>query len=1008
MALQKQTMQLSITDGLDLKTDDKNVLPTRFTNLENVRFTKSMGLRKSNGFRLLNKNIFDTANEISDIQAATSFNDELLVYSDKNLYSFSDVQQEWIDKGEVQALTGSTESIFSGNQGKIKSSYTILENIGIYIVIDISFSGFKYFIRDEISKTILFTGSVAGLYDEPFVTVLGAKFFIFYRRTDTGGLYYRSISLGALNAITSEATITGLNTLAYTYRNIYNRIYIAYVKTVSGDIVVRYIDTNETLTAEKFVANSAAPTSAFIDLNPEGITNNIRINFAANAGGVDAPLQSFLYDYNLTITVHALVTIDPGIPPNTLIRRIAGIQNPQNENSSIVIYTVDTGTGAVTDLQIKVATIDSTGAVSAQSTKFYQSELNSKAFVYRDKVYFVATRFFTGTLPTITNVLLRTLFIVDYEGNIIGNFLRDTAIANTTLASVSRISNDFIVENNNLCYLANHITDVVTSNEINADAFSGGVIKCCLSFDQSINYFDSVLGQNLHTTGSILRAYDSNSIVEHGFLEIPRAPGFISTNAGVGIGIGSIQFVLVFEWRDQFGQTHRSAPSIPETYNNVGIVNGINIAIRPLIFTDKENVELVIYRTEPNGLTFYKVAELPAQRLFNVKQQANFVYNANTSDADLIDNEILYTDGGVLDNIAPESSSYITTYKNRLILILSDGKRFQYSKLVEDSSPVEFNDALIVTIDEKGGKLLAAQPMDDHLILFKERAIFAFTGEGPNNQGEQDDYRQPYLITTDTGLRDINSVVTTPMGLMFKSEKGIYLLKRNFSIEYIGDRMEEYNSNVVTSSTLLETTNEVRFTLDNNKVAVYDYYHNRWTTDVEVDAVDSLPFQNNFVYVRSDGFVYRESAEIWSNNGSYRPMLIESAWIQAAGIQNFQRFYALLLLGTYKNNHKIKVSFAYNFNPVYINDVIVDASDTYGTSIYGTGLYGTGVYGDVEKVYQLEIRPKIQKCQSFKFKIETIFDGVDGQDMEFSNINLTIGIKQGTMKNADGKVFGAS
>ena len=79
-----------------------------------------------------------------------------------------------------------------------------------------------------------------------------------------------------------------------------------------------------------------------------------------------------------------------------------------------------------------------------------------------------------------------------------------------------------------------------------------------------------------------------------------------------------------------------------------------------------------------------------------------------------------------------------------------------------------------------------------------------------------------------------------PLGLMFKSEKGIYLLGRDFKVVYIGAAVEAYNSMTITSATLLADTNEVRFTTMEGRTLVYDYFHNRWATFTGQTAIDSV------------------------------------------------------------------------------------------------------------------------------------------------------------------------
>ena len=69
---------------------------------------------------------------------------------------------------------------------------------------------------------------------------------------------------------------------------------------------------------------------------------------------------------------------------------------------------------------------------------------------------------------------------------------------------------------------------------------------------------------------------------------------------------------------------------------------------------------------------------------------------------------------------------------------------------------------------------------------------------------------------------------------MFQSAKGIYLMDRSLeSIKYISDAVEAYNSYTVTSSKLITSLNQVRFTLSGGVVLVYDYFVDQWSVLIQ-------------------------------------------------------------------------------------------------------------------------------------------------------------------------------
>lgn len=63
-----------------------------------------------------------------------------------------------------------------------------------------------------------------------------------------------------------------------------------------------------------------------------------------------------------------------------------------------------------------------------------------------------------------------------------------------------------------------------------------------------------------------------------------------------------------------------------------------------------------------------------------------------------------------------------------------------------------------------------------------------------------------------------------PLGIMYKSNKGIYLLNRSLQVDYIGSPVEDYNSQNITSADLIQDKNRRRFLTSSGVTLVYDYY----------------------------------------------------------------------------------------------------------------------------------------------------------------------------------------
>ncbi len=986
MALQKQMVPLSITDGIDTKTDEKNVLATKWLAAENVDYAKTGSAGKRQGFLPFTRQISGAADLIAGTAAAT-LQEELLIYSSNKLYSFSENKNRWYDRGYVSNAVSSQKNIDVANSCMVTTGDSAtLNGVTCYVYVpDASSTVIKTRIIDDTTGAILADNDVgpANAYFLCIGTV--ANSFVIFFRAGTD-LKYSRIAFTDLDTVTTAVTIGDTNSSFARCAQIGNRLFIVWQNTATG-IDFCYIKPDLTAHAPVTITSITMPC---VSISVENI-NNVRICYGDS---------TVLYDFDLVSQLHAPVTYITGLNATN----VTSIQDPDNDNASIILYD---DTAAAGQIGVKKSRVTSTGTVTNLGWITYAVNLVSSVQNYNGQLYAVVNkRFNSGS----TRLGTLGYFLINIEGKIVAKIAEGVGIrqGGARLATLS-------LNGTKLSFFGSEYYQAFTAASVNSRTPSA-VIKYMFDFSTSSNFYDAVLGKQLHTAGGVLYSYDGNVVNEHGFLEIPSAPTHAEADINPTLGVGNgaactVQYSIVFAWNDSQGQIHRSAPSTPVSVTIPDSTTKVTLTIRPLTLTSKSNVEVEVYRTEGNGVTFYKCSALAGigstnnGLLVNDASTAELTFEDNQPDSSIIDKEVLYTTGGVLENIAPISSRYATTYKNRIVLLSSDGYKLQYSKLYGANVGVEFNDSLIMTLDRFGGPGTALGCLDDNLIIFKERALFLLNGEGPNNLGEQDDFRQPALITSDVGCIDPGSVVSTPSGLMFKSEKGIYILGRNMAVQYIGASVEAYNSYTITSGNLLDTTNQVLFTTAEGTTLVYDYFTNRWSTKENVKAVDGLLYQGRFTYLRDDGTILSESG--YSDDGNYIPLVLESSWIQLAGIQGCERFYKMLILGNYLNAHKVKVSFAYDFNDNYVDDVLIDCTSNFDGGVYGDVDYGVGVYGGNANNYQFTVLPRRQKCSSFKFRIETAYDGVYGPDATFSNFMLVLGVKPTTFKNKASLKFGA-
>jgi hypothetical protein len=203
-------------------------------------------------------------------------------------------------------------------------------------------------------------------------------------------------------------------------------------------------------------------------------------------------------------------------------------------------------------------------------------------------------------------------------------------------------------------------------------------------------------------------------------------------------------------------------------------------------------VKIVAYRWSVGQQIYYQTTSILAPILNDTTVDSVTFVDVN-ADVTILGNNILYTTGGVIENVNAPSSNVLALFDTRLWLVdAEDPNVLWYSKQVIPATPVEMSDLFTIfvppTTSTQGstGPMTAAAAMDDKLIVFKRNAMLYINGSGPDNTGANNQYSPPIFITATVGSKNQRSIVLMPQGLMFQSDnKGIWLLGRDLNTDYM-------------------------------------------------------------------------------------------------------------------------------------------------------------------------------------------------------------------------------
>lgn len=1015
MALQKQPIPINFSRGLDKKTDPFQVQVGNFLSLTNSVFTTTGRLTKRNGY---DNSVLDLPN--TDQTTLTTLNDNLIA-TGSNLYAYSDIAKNWINKGQVQPVRLNVESLIRNSDAQVSPDSATTSN-GLTVLVYKDSNGQSYYqISDAntgeqiVSRQQLSPGAVSGR-----TFILGIYFIVTFIATIAGTPHLQFIAI-PVNNVTNPSPITDYSSNVNSINSGYDGVVFNNTLYLSWESVGSVVNTG--VLTSGLVIGSATPTPAsdadLMSVVADPVNNRIYISFW-DSGSMNGYSASF--DISMTPIMSKTQIIAATMISEITSTAQNGLLNVFYENVNVYAFPGGAESDYVSSVIVTPPATVGPGTVSAPVVVLRSVGLASKSFLLNNIIYMLVVYGDTTQSPSTNDSNESTYFLIDSTGAIIMRLAATNAggyEASQVLASVTNVSGTLYVSYLITDFLTtvNKGTNLPAGTPVNAIYTQTGVNLAVFNITNS-NQQSSEIADALHLTGGQLWEYDGVKPVEHGFHVYPENIVAVIT-AGGTLTNQQYFYSFTYEWTDNQGMLHRSAPSIPVPFNPAATLKAATIYVPTLRLTDKISpnpVRIVGYRWSTAQQIYYQFTSVTTPVLNDTT--IDYVTIVDTaSDASILGNAILYTTGGVLENIAAPPSVDSALFNNRLWLIdAEDPNLLWFSKQVIENVPVEMSDLLTLfvapTTGSQGstGPMRCISAMDDKLIIFKDNAIYYVNGIGPDNTGANSGYSDAIFITATVGSNNPNSVVLIPNGIMFQSDKGIWLLGRDLSTRYIGAPVESFNAAVVMSAEAIPGTNEVRFILNNNQTLMYDYYFDQWATHTNIKAISATLYQGRHTYLNSLAKVFQEAPGTYIDGSVPVLMSFTTSWINLAGLQGFERFYFGFLLGTYFSPFKLNVGLAYDYNPSYTHNIVV-TPDNFANNWGEEALWGSGgPWGGPGNIFRARLFPNKQKCESFQLTVQEVYDstlGVEpGQGLSLSGLNLIAGMKRGFRTQRASKSFG--
>jgi len=191
----------------------------------------------------------------------------------------------------------------------------------------------------------------------------------------------------------------------------------------------------------------------------------------------------------------------------------------------------------------------------------------------------------------------------------------------------------------------------------------------------------------------------------------------------------------------------------------------------------------------------------------------------------------LYTTGGALDNVCPPGGTCITAHQGRIWVGGTPDDTIWFSKEYVSGERPGFSEGLTIQ-PFQGGRVVAIQSLDQFLIVFKQTSVYAISGQGPDDLGNNSSYSEPPILASgDVGCIDANSIAYTPEGVMFRGQRGIYIIKKSLEVEFVGRAVEDIltSSVTITGAVTYPKDSQSWFFCNNGSVLVFDFLNKAWS-----------------------------------------------------------------------------------------------------------------------------------------------------------------------------------
>lgn len=1007
MALERQIKSLPFTEGPDTKTDP--ILSAKPSRVENA-VIRGGTWKKRWGTSQLTA-LIDTGESFTVGEGLFAFDSELVRINSGTAYSLGPATGKWTTKpGGGQTATHTAKRIIRNSRSQTDADHVYTNGVTVSAWAETAGPsiGLHIAVYDEVTGEFYQTGGaiVSGVSSALGCrcVALGNKVLVFYSNAATLNVAI----VDTTSPATAPTVVTSLKTDLY--QPVANGgAFDAVASPTGGYAVVAYVwDNAGTISTKLFAVNSLGAVLASPATTDMGETFEALVSIYVAASGLLYVFPHGNNAYFLTANATTLAKVLARTTINNAVGSRTLVAVAEATAGSLTVFMSGSGGAAATASLVATAVVNSAGIGTAYAA------INGTAGIAIQGDGFIlngqaACLVMNGATFSGAISLQPTLFVLTATGAVAARILPGTAGNNSGL--YARPSRPFTTTMGGTAMLVfeRGRLNYTSAAGVTIDKTPIGVTRINLQAVKASVLPMVRLGDAMYIGGSRPSVYDGQEWTDAGFNMFPTGVSAVAAAGGV-LSAGTYQYRVLYSWQSVRGELQRSAPS-PAVSVTVTATQKVTLTIPTMRLSNRDatavnQVQIEVYRTEANGTVFYRLSRVDSPLMNDLTASTvSFVDDStlNVPDTALISNELIYTTGGVYDNIAPPAYRFACAHKNRLIIAgLEDPYEWRSSCQAIRGEMLRFNEAWGGRVPSQNGQITGVASLDNSLIIFVERGAYVVLGDGPDLLGNNPWLPPQPITSVTTGPVSAQSINSINAGVLFQNSQGFQLLDRSLNVQYIGADVEAYAGYNVRCATLRPEVSQLWIQADQGSdmvggviggelqtsnggvCLVYDYFYGQWSVLTNYGGQSAAFFQSKYCRMRSDGTCFQEQPGTYRDSGTYVATTIETGWVKLAGLQGFQRVWEAGLVGAYGgagNDFTLSWSIGYDYNTAY--------NSTYTATYNTAGIFASG------DQFQIQRQMPVQKCEAIRFKITDSPSG-NGQGIALTDLTLLVAVKGGS------------